>query len=121
MKVEQLNEILRNLNGSSADIEASAVMSVDGLTIATLLSEGIDEDIVGAMGAALHAIGARTASELNRGALEQVMVKGHRGYVLIVGAGREAVLSVVATEAAKLGLVFLEARRAAEAIEHTIS
>lgn len=116
MKFETLNEILRNLNGSSADIEASAIMSVDGLTIATRLSEGINEDRVGAMSAAIFSIGARTAAELARGKLEQVMVKGEKGYVLVTDAGREAVLAVVARESAKLGLVFLETRRAAEAV-----
>lgn len=116
MKTEKLNELLRGLNSSSADIEASAVMSVDGLTIAALLSQPIDEDRVGAMSAAMLSIGQRTARELHRGGLEQVMVKGERGYVLIIGAGKEAALAVVARETAKLGLVFLEARRAAEAI-----
>ncbi len=120
MKIEKLNEILRKLNGSTADIEASAIMSVDGLTIATRLSEGINEDRVGAMSAAIFSIGARTASELNRGKLEQVMVKGLKGYVLITDAGREAVLAVVAKETAKLGLVFLETRRAAEAISSSL-
>lgn len=121
MKVEKLNEILKDLNNSSPDVEASAVMSIDGLTIATLLSESINEDRVGAMSAAMLSIGNRTSGELNRGKLEQVMVKGEKGYVLIVGAGQEAVLAVVAGQEAKLGLVFLEARRAAEAVAEAIS
>lgn len=116
MKTEKLNEVLKNLNNSSPDVEASAVMSIDGLTIATALSESIDEDRVGAMSAALLSIGNRTSGELNRGTLEQVMVKGEKGYVLIVGAGKEAVLAVVAGSEAKLGLVFLEAKRAAESV-----
>lgn len=116
MKTDKLNELLRELNGSTSDVEASAIMSIDGLTIATMLSQSIDEDRVGAMSAAMLSIGQRTARELHRGALEQVMVKGERGYVLIIGAGKEAVLTVVARETAKLGLVFLEAKRSAETI-----
>lgn len=121
MKPDKLNEILKHLNNSSPDIEASAVMSIDGLTIATLLTESIDEDRVGAMSAALLSIGNRTSNELSRGALEQVMVKGTKGYILIVGAGKEAVLTVVAGADAKLGLVFLEAKRAAESITNALN
>ncbi len=120
MKIEKLNQILRELNSSSPDIEASAMMTIDGLTIATVLSEGINEDIVGAMGAALLEIGGRTATELKRGPLEQVMVKGGKGYVVITGAGPEVVLAVVARETAKLGLIFLEVRRAADVIAATM-
>lgn len=116
MKTEKLNEVLRGLNSSTSDIEASAIMSVDGLTIATMLIQSVDEDRVGAMSAAMLSIGQRTARELHRGALEQVMVKGERGYVLIIGAGKEAVLTVVARETARLGLVFLESKRAAKVI-----
>lgn len=116
MKAERLNDILRNLNSSSTDIEASAIISTDGLTIASALIDGIDEDRVGAMSAAMLSLGNRTGEELRRGKLEQIMIKGDKGYVLISNAGRDAVLAVVARQTAKLGLVFLDTRRAAEAI-----
>jgi predicted regulator of Ras-like GTPase activity (Roadblock/LC7/MglB family) len=114
------SEILRNLNSSSAEVEASAVISIDGLAMASALSEGIDEDRVGAMTAAMLSLGNRTASELRRGKLDQVMVKGERGYVLLCHAGPEAVLVLVAQEGAKLGLVFLDAKRAAARIAEAI-
>ncbi|MEE9352480.1 MAG: roadblock/LC7 domain-containing protein, partial [Thiotrichaceae bacterium] len=72
MRSEMLNSILSDLNGSSTDIEASAVISTDGLIMASLLPAGMDEDRVGAMSAALLSLGDRTAEELNRGSLEQV-------------------------------------------------
>jgi predicted regulator of Ras-like GTPase activity (Roadblock/LC7/MglB family) len=120
MRATKLNEILRGLNSSSAEIEASAVVSIDGLTMASALSEGIDEDRVGAMTAAMLSLGTRTATELRRGKLEQVMVKGESGYVLLASAGEEAVLVVVAAEGAKLGLVFLDAKRSAAKIADSL-
>jgi len=120
MRVEQLTEILRKLNSSSAEVEASAIMSIDGLTMASLLSEGIDEDRVGAMTAALLSLGKRVSAELRRGKLEQAMIKGEKGYVLITSAGPDAVLAVVAQEDAKLGLVFLDVKRAAARILETL-
>ena len=92
MRAEMLNSILSDLNGSSADIEASAVLSTDGLMMASLLPAGMDEDRVGAMSAAMLSLGDRTAEELARGALEQVLIKGATGYILMTHAGNDAVV-----------------------------
>ena len=116
MRDQQLLTILNDLNSASADIEASAVISTDGLTIASMLPAGMDEDRVGAMNAAMLTLGDRSAQELGRGELEQVMVKGKGGYVLMTHAGPDAVLSILAGPTAKLGLIFLDGKRAAAAI-----
>lgn len=117
MREDMLTSILSDLNGTSADIEASAVISTDGLMMAALLPSGMDEDRVGAMSAAMLSLGNRTAEELGRGTLEQVLVKGARGYVLMTHAGEDAVVSVLAKPHARLGLIFLDVKRAAESIK----
>ncbi len=116
MREEMIHSVLNDLNGSSADIEASAVISTDGLMIASVLPAGMDEDRVGAMNAAMLTLGDRSAQELGRGELEQVMVKGGNGYILMTYAGTDAVLSVLAKANAKLGLIFLDAKRAAQSV-----
>ena len=116
MRSEMLNSILSDLNGASADIEASAVLSTDGLMMASMLPGGMDEDRVGAMSAAMLSLGDRTAEELARGALEQVLIKGARGYILMTHGGNEAVVTVLAKPNARLGLIFLDVKRAAENI-----
>jgi len=113
-------ERLRDLQASSPDIEASAVVSVDGLSIASALPQGVEEDRVSAMSAAMLSLGERIASELGRGALEQVYIKGQQGYVILMSVGEEAVLTALAREQAKLGLIFLDMRRAAEALVRLI-
>jgi predicted regulator of Ras-like GTPase activity (Roadblock/LC7/MglB family) len=111
-----LVSILSELNGASGDIEATAVISTDGLTMASVLPASMDEDRVGAMSAAMLSLGDRTAQELARGELEQVLIKGASGYVLMAYAGKEAVLTVLAKPNAKLGLIFLDVKRAAGSI-----
>lgn len=113
-RTDRIVERLRNLQMSTPDIEASALVSVDGLAIASALPAGVEEDRVAAMSAAMLSLGERIASELGRGALDEVYVKGERGYVILTAVGEEAVLTVMARSGAKLGLVFLEMRRAAE-------
>jgi predicted regulator of Ras-like GTPase activity (Roadblock/LC7/MglB family) len=113
-RTQRMVERLRELQMSTTDIEASAVVSVDGLTIASSLPAGVEEDRVAAMSAAMLSLGERIAGELGRGALDEVYVKGAGGYVILTAVGEEAVLTVLARAGAKLGLVFLEMRRAAE-------
>jgi hypothetical protein len=113
-------ERLRDLQASSPDIEASAIVSVDGLTIASALPQGVEEDRVAAMSAAMLSLGERIATELGRGSLEQVYIKGINGYVVLMSVGEEAVLTALAREQAKLGLIFLDMRRATEALSKLI-
>lgn len=116
MRSDMLSSILFELNGTSADIEASGVISTDGLMMASALPADLDEDRVGAMSAAMLSLGDRTAQELARGSLEQVLIKGDKGYILMTHAGDEAVLTVLAKPRAKLGLIFLDVKRASTSI-----
>lgn len=120
MRTEVLQQVLVDLNGSTADVEASALISTDGLMIASALPHSMDEDRIGAMSAALLSLGDRTASELARGKLDRVLIQGERGYVIMTAAGNEAVLTVLAKPNAKLGLIFLDIRRAAEKLKDMI-
>jgi len=113
-RTELMVDRLRDMQVSSPDIEASAVVSVDGLPIATSLPREVEEDRVSAMSAAMLSLGERIASELGRGSLDEVYIKGEKGYVILQSVGAEAVLTVLAREGAKMGLVFLDMRRAAE-------
>ena len=111
---EKFSKILKDLQGSIPDVEASALVSVDGLMIASALPSDVEEDRVAAMAAAMLSLGERTAQELVRGDLEQVYVKGDTGYVILMAVGEEAVLTTLAREHAKLGLIFLDMKRTTE-------
>lgn len=107
-------ERLRMMQASAPDIEASAVVSVDGLIMASALQQGAEEDRISAMSAAMLSLGERIAQELGRGGLEQVFIKGDKGFIVLISVGAEAVLTALARQEGKLGLVFLEMRRASE-------
>ena len=113
-RTELMVNSLLDMQAASPDIEASAVVSVDGLIMASALPAEVEEDRVSAMSAAMLSLGERIASELGRGVLEQVYIRGGKGYVILTAVGEEAVLTALAREQAKLGLIFLEMRRAAE-------
>jgi len=111
---QQIIDRLKHLHTALPDIQASAVVSVDGLAIAAVLPPGVEEDRVAAMSAAMLSLGERISTELGRGLLEQVYVKGQKGYIILMSVGENAVLTAMANEQAKLGLIFLEMRRTAE-------
>ena len=113
-RTELMVERLRDMQVSSPDIEASAVVSVDGLPIATALPREVEEDRVSAMSAAMLSLGERIASELGRGTLSEVQIKGEQGFVILQSLGTDAVLTVLAREGAKMGLVLLDMRRAVD-------
>jgi predicted regulator of Ras-like GTPase activity (Roadblock/LC7/MglB family) len=119
-RTEQMVARLKDLQFSTPDIEASAVVSVDGLIIASALPPDVEEDRVSAMSAAMLSLGERIAGELGRGTIEQVYIRGGNGYVILTAVGEEAVLTVLARQDAKLGLVFLDMRRAAEDLSRLI-
>ncbi len=111
---EQMVSRLRAMQAAAPDIEASAIVSVDGLIMASALPADVEEDRVSAMSAAMLSLGERIASELGRGGLEQVYIRGNEGAIVLTSVGEEAVLTALARPEAKLGLIFLEMRRAAE-------
>ncbi len=112
-RTEQMVTRLRQMQSECPDIEASAIVSVDGLIIASALPNEVEEDRVSAMSAAMLSLGDRISAELGRGSLEQVYIKGAEGYVILSSIGSDAVLTALARQSSKLGLVFLEMRRAA--------
>ena len=107
-----LDEFIR----SSPDVEAAAVVSFDGLPMASALPEELEEDRVGAMSAALLSLGEQAALGLGRGLLNQVFVEGEHGFVFLMSARDQAVLTAIASRNAKIGFMLFEMRRAADRI-----
>ena len=110
---ERMVTRLRDFRGSIPDVEASAVVSADGLIVASDLPQGVEDDRVSAMSAAMLSLGERIATELKRGQLDQVYIHGENGYVVLMSAGEDAVLTVLARKEAKLGLILYDMKKAA--------
>jgi hypothetical protein len=83
----------------------------DGLIVAFAMPRTTDESLVAAMSAALLNIGTRTVKELARGDLDKVIVSGNKGDVVLMGAGRDSILSTTTKVGANLGLVLVEMKK----------
>ncbi len=114
LRASALRSVLRELNASSADIEASACISSDGYSMASVLGQGVDADRFGAMCASLLALAHRAAQEIQRGTLKLVLVEGEQGVMLLVQAGPDAILAVAAKPSKNLGMIFLDSKKIAQ-------
>lgn len=119
-KADQLSTALDDFLTISAEVEAAAVVSADGLPMASALPPHVEEDRLAAMSAALLTLGERAASELGKGDLAQVFIEGPKGHVILMAAGRDCVLVCVTARGAKVGLVLYEMRRIAERVARVV-
>jgi predicted regulator of Ras-like GTPase activity (Roadblock/LC7/MglB family) len=110
-RLEQINEILGFMRSGTPDVEGCALVSEDGLMIASAFPAQYDEGRIAGMTSTLLSLGSRTSEELERGELEQVFVKGKQGYVVAMNASEGTVFMVLTNQAAKLGLIFLDMKR----------
>jgi predicted regulator of Ras-like GTPase activity (Roadblock/LC7/MglB family) len=115
-RAARLDRVLADLLAQAPEVEAAAVVSFDGLPMASALPATMDEDRVAAMSAALLSLGERAAEGLGRGALSQVYIEGEHGTVFLVSADDEGVLVAVAAKGAKVGMMLYEVRRAAASV-----
>lgn len=110
--IRMIELALQDLNASSDDILASALVSNDGLPLSFVLPADVEPDRVGGMTAAMLALGSRAARELQCGKMAQVTIQGDEGLIVLIQASQESSLIITAKQEAKLGLVLMNARQA---------
>ncbi len=117
---DTLDDILKKFLSAIPEVKAAAIVSVEGLPIASALPQDIDETRIAAMTAALLSLAERAVIEMNKGDFVQLFVKGTDGYLLVLAAGINAVLTVSTTKDVRLGLIFLDAKRVCDKIANLI-
>ncbi len=110
-RTERIQEVLRGFRTASPDIIGASVVSIEGFVIASVLPAEIDEELVSGMAAAMLGVGERISSELMGSVMEQTYVRSEKGYVVLNAVGPDAVLVLLTSKDAKLGLIFIELRR----------
>jgi uncharacterized protein len=111
-----IGAILQNFVAGTADIQGAALVSPDGLPLASTLPSGMDEERTSAMSAAMLSLG-----ELARGEVDRILVEGNNGYGILMGCGEEAVLLVLASQSAKQGLLMLDIKKAVSELKAALN
>lgn len=108
---QKLGQILQSFVSSTADVEGAAMVTPDGLPLASSLPGGMDDERVSAMSAAMLSLGDRIGKELVRGEIDRIYVEGEKGFSILTSCGEDAVFLVLAGKAAKQGVLMLEIKR----------
>lgn len=106
-----MRDVLIEFNQSVKEIQASAIFSVDGVLLASTLPYNEDPDGVGAIAAAIHSLGNKTANILRRGNLQKIQIQGDKGNMFISALGSGALLAVLTTDRVNIGLLLHEMQR----------
>ena len=114
--LSSLQAILQSYVANTPEVQGAAVVTPDGLPLASTLPAGMDEERTSAMSAAMLSLGERIGRELGRGVIERVFVQGEKGYGVLTSCGPDAVLLTIASHEVKQGLLFLEIKRVAASI-----
>lgn len=112
---EEVNSVLAELNRFCSEIQLSMVSTQDGLTMSAL-GAVIDPDQVGAMCTELLAVCNKAAKQLERGELEQMFLQCSNGCLFLMPAGDQAVLALMTVPNVNMGMLLIEAQRAASEI-----
>jgi len=113
---KKLEELLEDLEKRS-DITASALVTRDGLVMASALPKDVDEDAISAMAGMMLGLGNRVGTVLKRGSVEQVIINGRDGFAILTDCG-QAVLIALAPSEAKLGILLYEMKETANMVKN---
>jgi predicted regulator of Ras-like GTPase activity (Roadblock/LC7/MglB family) len=110
-KGDLLAETLAELLQSSNDIDGAAVVGIDGLVYSINVPVGgLDETLVGAVGAAALGISKRSTEQLKRGAFTQTLVQADKGNIFVSQVDPETLFVALTGQGINLGMVFAEVR-----------
>lgn len=80
INTEKLGIVLQNFVSTTSDVQGAALVTPDGLPLASTLPGDMDEERVSAMSAAMLSLGERIGEELACGGIDRIYVEGNKGY-----------------------------------------
>jgi predicted regulator of Ras-like GTPase activity (Roadblock/LC7/MglB family) len=110
-----LTEILDELTSRNPDVLSALVVSDDGLNVASGIPHN-DDDIIALTASDLIDMASDFSKRLEQGRLVRIVLEGEKRTTIVVNAGARTVLAVLVPAEAKLGLVALSMRQAADQI-----
>jgi len=110
---ENLDDILEKLVMDVAEVKAVAIVSAEGLPIASFFSQEVDETKLAAIIASFFSLAESSVTELKRGEIDQIIIKESKGYLIILQAGPNAIMIISLTD---IKGIFFDNKRTCERI-----
>ncbi|MEL6553668.1 MAG: roadblock/LC7 domain-containing protein [Cyanobacteria bacterium J06621_11] len=110
--IASLNDIVLAFVTDTLHVEGAALVTAEGLPLVSTLPPGLEEARAAAMAAAVVSISDRIGEELHRGETQHILLEGSKGYSILTLCNDETLFLVLASSAAKQGVLMLEIKRA---------
>lgn len=111
----ELSRVVSELRRSIPELNGAMVASVDGLSVAHDFPEA-DAERMAAMASTALGLGQRISDRTSLGEMQETVVRGNHGYLVVYAAGEQAVLVLSGPFNSNLGLMRIEARAASTEI-----
>ena len=114
---QRLADALSELLTESSDIEGAAIVGQDGLVYAANVPmRDLDDEMVGAMSAAILGMSQRSTTQLKRGDYTRTLIQGDDGNIIVAGINDETLLVGLTPKGINLGMAFMEIRTMVETL-----
>lgn len=97
-----LEELLKDIMDNVEGVKAAQLTADTGQPLASILPPTTDDMRLAAMTAALCSLSERAIGEMGLGEFEQSYIQAKKGYLLVLHAGEDQVLTVSTTKDVKL-------------------
>lgn len=118
-KKEKLDQILAKFM-QVGQIKACGIVSTEGLLITSRMPPEMNERIVGALCSTIIASAETASSQMGTGDVGEVSVRTEQGTLLLMPAGKKALLIALAEVNAQLGLITVEIEMRAKQVREIL-
>ena len=116
-----LEELLKDIMDNVEGVKAAQLSADTGQPLASILPPTTDDMRLAAMTAALCSLSERAIGEMGLGEFEQSYIQAKKGYLLILHAGEDQVLTVSTTKDVKLAPILYKHYKHLEDGEEIVS
>ncbi len=102
VQFNELQELLQRIENSTG-LEALAVVTREGIRLACAVSGGVDSDIFSAATATLVSVGEENLRQLGQGFLSEIILRGSKGFTIIMRGSEETLLVGASRDQIRLG------------------
>jgi hypothetical protein len=116
-----LEELLKDIMDNVDGVKAAQLTADTGQPLASILPSTTDDMRLAAMTAALCSLSERAIGEMGLGEFEQSYIQAKKGYLLILHAGEDQILTVSTTKDVKLAPILYKHYKNLEEVEELVN
>ncbi len=118
-KKEKLDDVLTVIM-QVGQLKACGIVSKEGLLINSRTPPDVNARIFSALCSTIMAAAEAASEQMATGSVSQISVKTEKGTIVLMPAGKKALLTVLTEPNAQLGLIFVEMESRAQQVDEIL-